>query len=233
MEGLSRAGAHLLIRARSCVAHRPVEVLQDGTYLARMNLAGQKGAHPGGVLVRVVEYTVDGGEVVRLLSDLLDPAAELAALYALRWEAESAFRQVKTFQRGPQTVLRSGDPQLVRQEVWAHLIVHQCLNGIIMRLADGERIDPGRISFTKVLKHVRRSVVRQCAQTSVQIKQFFETMAAKVRRKLDNGARRLRTGDRLLKRPDSKYSYRKAGQVRSPTRRAAPRQLALRPAVAA
>jgi hypothetical protein len=50
-----------------------------------MNLAGQKGAHPGGVLVRVIEYRVDGGEVIRLLTDLMDPAAfparELAALY--------------------------------------------------------------------------------------------------------------------------------------------------------
>jgi transposase IS4-like protein/DDE family transposase len=79
----TQAGAHLLIRARSSVARRPVRVLADGTYLARMNLAGQKGAHPGGVLVRVVEYQVDGGEVIRLLTDLLDPdaypAAELAA----------------------------------------------------------------------------------------------------------------------------------------------------------
>jgi hypothetical protein len=230
------AGAHLLIRARSCVAHRPVEVLPDGTYLARMNLGGQKGAHPGGVLVRVVEYTIDGGEAVRLLTDLLDPlaypAAELAALYTLRWEAESSYRQVKTFQRGPQEVLRSAGPELVRQEVWAHLTVHHCLNRIIMRLAEDERIDPDRISFTKVLKHVRRSVIRQCTQTSVQIKQFLETMAAKVRRKLDNGTRRLRQGDRILKRPASKYSYRKAGQIRSPTRRVAPRQLALRPTVA-
>jgi hypothetical protein len=47
-----RARVHLLIRARSSVAARPVQVLADGTYLARMNLAGQKGAHPGGVLVR-------------------------------------------------------------------------------------------------------------------------------------------------------------------------------------
>jgi hypothetical protein len=71
----TQAGAHLLIRARSSVAARPVKVLEDGTYLARMNLAGQKGAHPGGVMVRVIEYRVDGGEVVRLLTDLLDPAA--------------------------------------------------------------------------------------------------------------------------------------------------------------
>ena len=56
-----------------------------------------------------------------------------------------------------------------------------------MRLAAEERIDPDRISFVKVLKHVRRSVIRQGAQTSVQIKQFMATMAAKVCRKLDNG----------------------------------------------
>ena len=71
------------------MARRPVQVLDDGTYLARMNLAGQKGAHPGGVLVRVIEYRVDGGEVVRLLTDLMDPVAfpagELAALYHQRW----------------------------------------------------------------------------------------------------------------------------------------------------
>ncbi len=88
----TQARAHLLIRARSSVARRPVQVLEDGTYLARMNLAGQKGAHPGGVLVRVIEYRVDGGEVIRLLTDLTDltdpvafPAGELAALYRERW----------------------------------------------------------------------------------------------------------------------------------------------------
>src|SRR6266699_2555006 len=94
----TQAGAHLLIRARSSVARRPVQVLDDGTYLARMNLAGQKGAHPGGVLVRVTGYRVDGGEVIRLLTDLMDPVAfpagELAALYHQRWESEMVFTQL-------------------------------------------------------------------------------------------------------------------------------------------
>jgi Insertion element 4 transposase N-terminal/Transposase DDE domain len=231
------AGAHLLIRARSSVAARPVEYLPDGTYLARMNLAGQKGAHPGGVLVRVIEYRVDGGEVIRLLTDLLDPAsypaAELAGLYHARWEAESAFRQIKTFQRGPAEVLRSGDPALVRQEVWAHLVVHHCLTRIIMSLAEDNGIDPDRISFVKVLKHVRRGVVRQCADTPKKIKKFLATLTAKVRRKLDNGARRLREADRHLKRPDSKYSsklsYRINTRDRQPTRRVAPKVIALAP----
>ena len=100
-----------------------------------------------------------------------------------------------------------------------------------MRLAGQERIDPDRISFVKVLKHVRRSVIRQAAQTSVQIKQFMATMAAKVRRKLDNGVRRLREADRSLKRPASKYSFRKPGQVRRPTRRVAAKVLTLQPAI--
>ena len=100
-----------------------------------------------------------------------------------------------------------------------------------MRLAARERIDPDRISFVKVLKHVRRSVIRQSAQTSAQIGQFMAMLAAKVRRKLGNGARRLREADRLLKRPASKYSIRTAGQVRRPTRRVAAKVLTLHPAL--
>jgi hypothetical protein len=231
------AGAHLLLRARSPVASRPVERLPDGTYLARMNLAGQKGSHPGGVLVRVIEYQVDGGDTVRLLTDLMDPAAypatELAALYHERWEAESAFRQIKTFQRGPAVVLRSGDPDLVRQEVWAHLVVHHCLTRIIMDLAEGNGIDPDRVSFIKVLKHARRSVVRQCADTPKKIKKFLAALAAKASRKLDNGLRRLREADRFLKRPDSKYSsklsYRTNSRDRRPTRRVKTKTIILHP----
>ena len=231
------AGAHLLLRARSPVASRPVSRLPDGTYLARMNLAGQKGAHPGGVLVRVLEYQVDGGETVRLLTDLVDPvafpAAELAALYHERWEAESAFRQIKTFQRGPAEVLRSGDPNLVLQEVWAHLVVHHCLIHIVMGLAQDNGIDPERVSFIKVLKHARRSVVRQCADSPKKIKKFLAALAARVNRKLDNGARRLREADRFLKRPDSKYSsrlsYRTNSKDRRPTRRVAAKVITLHP----
>ena len=115
--------------------------------------------------------------------------------------------------------------------MWAHLAVHHCLTRIIMRLAARQRIDPDRISFVKVLKHVRRSVIRQCAQTSAQIRQFLATMTAKVRRKLGNGARRLREADRCLKRPASKYSFRTAGQARRPTRRVAAKVLTLHPAI--
>src|SRR5947208_17008701 len=115
-----------------------------------MNLAGQKGAHPGGVVVRVIEYRVDGGEVIRLLTDLMDPVAfpagELAALYQERWASAGSFRQVKTFQRGPQEILRSADTELARQEARAHLAVHYCPTRMIMRQAAGARIHARRIA---------------------------------------------------------------------------------------
>ena len=181
-----QARAHPLIRARSTVAGRPVQLLADGTYPARMNPAGQQGAHPGGVLVRVIEYRADGGEVIRLLAGLPGPAAfpaaELAALGHQRRESAGSCRRVRPFRRGRQQILRSADPGLVRQEIRAHLAVQHCLTRIIMRLAAGERIDPDRISLVKVFKHVRRGVIRRSAQTSVQIKQLMAAMAAKVGR---------------------------------------------------
>jgi hypothetical protein len=231
----TEAGAHLLIRARSCVAARPIEYLPDGTYLARMNLAGQKRAAPGHVVLRVIEYQAGGGEVIRLLTDLPGPgaypAAGLAALCRERWEAESSCRQIKTFQRGPQQILRSASPQLACQEAWAHLVVHHCLTRIIMELAAGAGIDPDRISFLKILKHVRRSVIARAVTTATKMMDFMDTLASRVGRKLDSGPRRPRVADRLLKRPDSKYSYRAKGQLLGPTRRAPPRTITLHPAI--
>ncbi|MFC4517761.1 IS4 family transposase [Streptomyces ehimensis] len=231
----TQAGAHLLIRARTYVAARPMEVLPDGTYLTRMNLAGQRRSHPGGVTVRVVDYRVDGGETTRLLTDLFDPEAwpaeELAALYHQRWEVESAYRQLKTFQRGKAEVLRSASPELVRQEIWAHLTLHHCLNRIIMRLADGEGLDPDRISFVKVLKHARRSVVLQAGRSTRRLRQFTKRMATKVVRKLDNGLRRLREADRYTRHPVSQYIVRKKDQVRRGTRRVPEKVITLAPAI--
>ncbi|WP_328665479.1 hypothetical protein OG905_00800 [Streptomyces sp. NBC_00322] len=107
-------------------------------------------------------------------------------------QAESSYRQIKTFQRGRQEVLRSASPQVVHQEVWAHLILHHCLSGLIMRLADGDGIDPDRISLVMVLKHARRSVISHCADSPTKIRKFTAMLVAKVRRNLDNGPRRLR-----------------------------------------
>src|SRR6266568_2267898 len=83
--------------------HSPVDARVGGYCAGEQELAVAMAGSAAGM--RVIMDRVDGGEVVRLLTDLMDPAAfpagELAALYHERWESESSFRQVKTFQRGP------------------------------------------------------------------------------------------------------------------------------------
>lgn len=89
----TQAGAHLLIRARTFVAAKPVEVLPDGTCPTRMNLAGQRRSDPGVRDSQGDRLPGRGGETTRLLNDLLDPESwpvgEPAALYHERWEVES------------------------------------------------------------------------------------------------------------------------------------------------
>jgi hypothetical protein len=124
------ACTHVLIRLKSDIPlKRTSEILPDGSYRAELSGDGVT------VKVRVIEYwvTVEGQEVPEmfcLVTDLMDwedyPAPELAALYRRRWDgSETALREAKTVLRGagPGTgpMLRSGSPDLVRQELaaWA------------------------------------------------------------------------------------------------------------------
>ncbi|UQA91503.1 IS4 family transposase [Streptomyces halobius] len=225
------AGAHLLIRAKANNARTPIEHLPDGTYLAKIwKWVGKRRTHS--VTVRVVEYQVDGGETIRLLTDLLDPAEapadELAALYHDRWEAELLNRQLKTYQRGSQQILRSAEPDLVRQEVWAHLTVHHCLSRLITEIAGRHKIDPDRISFVKVLKAVRRSVIQNTTNTPAKLGKFLASLASKLP-KLDIGPRRDRAADRIVKRLKLKYADPPKGWTRQPTRRTPPKIITLLP----
>ena len=91
------------------------------------------------------------------------PALELAALYGRRWEEESAFDELKTHQRGAGRVLRSKPPEMVIQEIYAHLLVHYAIRVLINAVAEPEEPDPDRVSFIASLQVVRRQVTDQAA----------------------------------------------------------------------
>ena len=96
-----------------------------------------------------------------MVTDLLDhqryPADELAALSAQRWEEETALDELKTHQRGPGVVLTSKTPDGIRQQVWAHLLVHHALRALMCRTARTAGVDCDRLSFVDTLRAVRRS----------------------------------------------------------------------------
>jgi hypothetical protein len=133
------ARTHVLIRLKSDIPlKRTSLILADGSYLAELSGDGVT------VAVRVIEYwaEVEGQDVPEmfcLVTDLMDiteyPGPELAALYKWRWDgSETALREAKASLRGagPGTgpMLRSGTPDLVRQELAAWAVGTEMTRGV-------------------------------------------------------------------------------------------------------
>jgi hypothetical protein len=124
-----------------------------------------------GFYARAVDYEItnrgDGEEIITLVTNITDPedipAAELAAAYHLRWEAELVFDELKTHQRGPGIILRSRKPELVEQEIWGLLITHYGIRHLMRGAADQAELDPDRMSFIRALRVVRRQISGQAA----------------------------------------------------------------------
>jgi hypothetical protein len=55
-------------------------------------------------------------------------------------------------------VLTSKTPDGVRQQIWAHLLVHHALRALMCRTAGAGGVDCDRLSFTDTLRAVRRGV---------------------------------------------------------------------------
>ena len=174
-QAATTTGAHLLWRASDVFTLPVLQVLADGSYLSRLVAGKATGAHRAGlgpITVRVIEYIIDDGrapadERYRLVTTLLDPdqapAAELAELYAQRWEFETALDEIKTHQRGAKVVLRSKYPDGVEQEVWGFLLVHWAIRDLMHTAALDADIDPDRVSFIRTLRLARRTVTEQAA----------------------------------------------------------------------
>jgi hypothetical protein len=118
---MAATGADLLWRTRTNAVLPVVQTLPDGSYLSQIVAARDHRHGRDPITVRVVEYALaDPGRPTqqapyRLVTTILNPqqapAAELAALYAERWELETALDELKTHQRGPKVVLCSKLPK--------------------------------------------------------------------------------------------------------------------------
>jgi hypothetical protein len=219
-------GAHLLWRIAANVATKVVKVLDDGTYIAQVqaskkNKRGPSSDHPEPIEVRVIQFRVEGSnELIRLATSLLEPetapAEELAKLYAERWECEGTYDELKTHQRGAGVVLRSRTPDGVRQEFWAHLIVHHGARTLACEAAAAGNHDPDRISFVLALRLIRRSLPHASFPTTQQA--ACEAAIAELIEPRSRVRRRHRSYPRTVKRRAGRYpcSLRRGGGSRSP-----------------
>lgn len=160
----SETGAALLFRARLDRVLKPIEVLEDGSYLAYIYPSEGKERKAKASKVRVIEYEVkssQSGEIVRLITNILNsnefPSNELAALYHERWEIETMLDEVKTH-LGVR-IIRSRTPELARQEIFGLLMAHYALKSIMHDAALEIDVDPDDLSFIHSVRVVRRAIV--------------------------------------------------------------------------
>lgn len=171
----AETGAALLWRAGVTFALPILERFPDGSYRSALRWNSQcKSLERTPIPVRVIEYTLPGvpraDASYRLVTNILEPkrapAEELATLYRERWEMETAFDEFKTHLRGPQRVLRSKTPELVRQEAWGFLLAHFAIRALMHEAALGalpRARDPDTLSFTHALRVTRRTLPHMAA----------------------------------------------------------------------
>jgi hypothetical protein len=178
----SATGAEMVWRVKNGAKSLPARIvrrLPDGSHLVRLresdgmrtrrrkDCADPHAERLPETLARLVEFDVavtgaDGRKRIshiRVLTTLLNhqthPAREIARVYSERWEVELAYLRIKKTLRGARTVLRAHRAPLVRQEIWAFLIVYNLLCDLAAAAAALEGIDPDEISFVAVLRLTR------------------------------------------------------------------------------
>jgi hypothetical protein len=114
--------------------------------------------------VRVIEYRLEGipeaEPLYRLITTILEPneapAAELAALYHERWEAETTLGELKVTLPGARLMLRSRRADLAEQEIYGLLLVHLALRRLMVEASRQAGCDPDTLSFIHTVRIVRR-----------------------------------------------------------------------------
>jgi hypothetical protein len=89
-----------------------------------------------------------------LITTFLDPKAvsvnDLSELYTLRWFVELDLRSVKETMR--MGILRGKTPEIVRKEIWAHVLAYNLIRKIMLDAAIKYQCNPREMSFKLALQ---------------------------------------------------------------------------------
>src|SRR3954453_14215095 len=115
-------------------------------------------ALPEAITVREARFRVEQAgfrtRSIVVVTTLLDPGQatkeELAELYRARWNNELDLRSIKiTLQMD---LLRCKTPELVRKEIWTHVLAYNLIRTVMAQAAAREGIAPRSISFKATLQ---------------------------------------------------------------------------------
>ena len=81
-------------------------------------------------------------------------AREIGQLYRARWHAELHLRSLKTTLG--MDVLRCKTPEMVRKELWMHLLVYNLVRELMSQAAERIGVEPHEVSFKGALQTLNR-----------------------------------------------------------------------------
>jgi hypothetical protein len=115
---------------------------------------------PQSLTLRQVHFHIDipgfRSKEIFLVTTLLDPVAcpmvKLAELYRARWECELNLRDLKTSMQ--MEILGGKTPQMVRKEVYAHILAYNLVRSLMWNSATYYNLPPLRLSLKGSIQHL-------------------------------------------------------------------------------
>jgi hypothetical protein len=164
-------GCNFLYRLRSVLKVRVLYTRGPGDCQVRVRTTVRApGCAPRKIVLeaRLITYRIAGGEVIRLLTDILDDAVEeieLSRLYHERWDAELGFDELKTHLGSKasgtlHTTFRGRRPAMVEQGIGATLALCNMVRTLMAAAGRVHGVDPRRIGFVTALETVRLALPR-------------------------------------------------------------------------
>lgn len=124
-----------------------------------------------------IEYTGFRSKSIIIVTTMLDAEQvtkeDLAELYRARWNAELDLRSLKeTLQMD---ILRCKTPELVRKEIWTHVLAYNLIRTIMAQAAMRHGIQPQTISFKGTLQTLEafQSVIAIKGQHDAQLRMHY------------------------------------------------------------
>jgi len=114
---------------------------------------------PESVKIREFEIVIEdregGTQTATIVTTMTDPSLtqkELADLYWKRWNCELDIRSIKHSLR--MDVLRAKTPEMVRKEIWCHLLAYNLLRGTMVESARRNDVLPRQLSIKGTMQAV-------------------------------------------------------------------------------
>ncbi|WP_245673612.1 transposase [Endozoicomonas ascidiicola] len=101
------------------------------------------------------------------------PRKDISDLYIDRWHIELDFRCIKTMMN--MDILRCKTPEMLRKEIYVHLLVYNLIRGLMAKATEAEGHKPREMSF-KTAQDTLRSYHHLLLMGTINIFQLLETM---------------------------------------------------------